>query len=466
MKMKRLVPAIVLFTAACSAGASARNSPVQHRIPGLITATLVFNAADANKGRHRDLRRARSRRREVSVCERGLGERGIRHARSAAARVERRAADAVAGGEMLAPAGAATAADARAGHRAGDDGRPAVSRAGEARPSAQGARARARGRLRSFVDSAGRENDRGARHEDGRVGRRRSRTTWPTSLRKTSSKYDAVFLASTTGAPFSTIPNERAPRPRRGVRRCWTSSAAARASRGSTRRRICYHARTRRASRRRRARGTRRSTAAQESSFANLAPGATLADTMIAQHQQRSANSTRRGAAKALADAWFDATRCEEDGPVGSGRFRVRRAARAESTGRLRPAGPRHADGLVAGLQSVDRRLLQVPLGRSAVDHREDRRSEEPADGDVPRQEFDIRDEIYTMGIKSFSRDNVHVLTSIDYGKMSAEDKALESNPRADHDYGLSWIHREGQGCVFYEAAWGTASASTRTSRS
>jgi type 1 glutamine amidotransferase len=67
-------------------------------------------------------------------------------------------------------------------------------------------------------------------------------------------------------------------------------------------------------------------------------------------------------------------------------------------------------------------------------------------------EEFDIRDEIYTMGIKSFSRDNVHVLTSIDYGKMSADDKALESNPRADHDYGLSWIHREGQGRVFYEA--------------
>jgi hypothetical protein len=44
------------------------------------------------------------------------------------------------------------------------------------------------------------------------------------------------------------------------------------------------------------------------------------------------------------------------------------------------------------------------------------------------------------------------VLTSIDYGKMSAEDKALESNPRADHDYGLSWIRREGQGRVFYEA--------------
>jgi type 1 glutamine amidotransferase len=65
---------------------------------------------------------------------------------------------------------------------------------------------------------------------------------------------------------------------------------------------------------------------------------------------------------------------------------------------------------------------------------------------------FVIHDEIYTMAAKSWSRDNVHVLTSIDYAKMSAADKALEEHPRPDHDYGLSWIRREGQGRVFYEA--------------
>ena len=68
-------------------------------------------------------------------------------------------------------------------------------------------------------------------------------------------------------------------------------------------------------------------------------------------------------------------------------------------------------------------------------------------------QEFVIHDETYTMSINSsWSRRNVHVLTSIDYAKMSAADKAEESNPRSDHDYGLSWIRREGQGRVFYEA--------------
>jgi hypothetical protein len=44
------------------------------------------------------------------------------------------------------------------------------------------------------------------------------------------------------------------------------------------------------------------------------------------------------------------------------------------------------------------------------------------------------------------------VLTSIDYDKMSAADKAKESNPRTDGDYALSYIHREGKGRVFYEA--------------
>ncbi len=66
-------------------------------------------------------------------------------------------------------------------------------------------------------------------------------------------------------------------------------------------------------------------------------------------------------------------------------------------------------------------------------------------------KEFEIHDETYTFAQISFSRRNVHVLTSIDYAKMSAEDKAKEENPRTDADYALSYIRREGQGRVFYE---------------
>ena len=68
------------------------------------------------------------------------------------------------------------------------------------------------------------------------------------------------------------------------------------------------------------------------------------------------------------------------------------------------------------------------------------------------RAGFELDDETYTFGIRSWSRENVHVLTSIDYTKMSEADKLKEDYPRADHDYGLSWIRREGKGRVFYTA--------------
>ena len=71
-----------------------------------------------------------------------------------------------------------------------------------------------------------------------------------------------------------------------------------------------------------------------------------------------------------------------------------------------------------------------------------------PFDG----QGYDIVDETYTFSRNTYSRANVRVLTSVDYARMSPEDKAKEQHPRADGDYALSWIRREGKGRVFYEA--------------
>jgi uncharacterized protein len=67
---------------------------------------------------------------------------------------------------------------------------------------------------------------------------------------------------------------------------------------------------------------------------------------------------------------------------------------------------------------------------------------------------FEIVDETYTFAQESFSRKRVHVLTSINYAKMSAEDKAKEpaATRRSDGDYALSYIQRVGNGRVFYEA--------------
>ena len=67
-------------------------------------------------------------------------------------------------------------------------------------------------------------------------------------------------------------------------------------------------------------------------------------------------------------------------------------------------------------------------------------------------QGYDIVDETYTFSRDTYSRANVRVMTSVDYAKMSPEDKAKEQHPRTDGDYALSWIRREGKGRVFYEA--------------
>ncbi len=67
---------------------------------------------------------------------------------------------------------------------------------------------------------------------------------------------------------------------------------------------------------------------------------------------------------------------------------------------------------------------------------------------------YEIVDETYTFAQDSFSRKRVHVLTSINYKRMSAEDKAKEpaATRRTDGDYALSYIQHVGNGRVFYEA--------------
>jgi uncharacterized protein len=75
-----------------------------------------------------------------------------------------------------------------------------------------------------------------------------------------------------------------------------------------------------------------------------------------------------------------------------------------------------------------------------------------PQSGARTAPNFSIVDEVYTFNQASWSRDNAHVLTSIDYDKMPAEVKAIEPNPqRTDHDFALSYIRKEGQGRVFVQ---------------
>jgi uncharacterized protein len=59
--------------------------------------------------------------------------------------------------------------------------------------------------------------------------------------------------------------------------------------------------------------------------------------------------------------------------------------------------------------------------------------------------EFVLRDEIYQM--KSFSRDKVRVLLSLDPTKLSLDNPRVH---RTDHDFAVAWAKMYGKGRVFY----------------
>jgi type 1 glutamine amidotransferase len=185
-------------------------------------------------------------------------------------------------------------------------------------------------------------------------------------------------------------------------------------------------------------------------------PGAALAAAMISQGDKNADQRISREELSALADAWFDKLDPEKTGRVSQQDFVARfaslmpapaRGAGAGGTPQVpggQPLWPEFnkINGGYFKFHWVDPQPITVKI--------DDPKS--PLTAMFHGQEFEIHDETYTFNEDSFSRTNVHVLTSIDYDKMSAEDKAKEQNPRADHDYGLSWIRREGNGRVFYEA--------------
>jgi type 1 glutamine amidotransferase len=152
-----------------------------------------------------------------------------------------------------------------------------------------------------------------------------------------------------------------------------------------------------------------------------------------------------------LADTWFDKLDTDKSGKLSQADFAARLATVVPPV-----QMPKQPDGastlqqwpefnkLIGGFFKFhwsDPQLITVKI--------DDPKS--PLTAMFHGDEFEIHDETYTFAQDSFSRTNVHVLTSIDYAKMSDADKAKEKTPRADQDYALSYIHREGKGRVFYE---------------
>ncbi len=166
-----------------------------------------------------------------------------------------------------------------------------------------------------------------------------------------------------------------------------------------------------------------------------------------------------------LAEVWFDRLDTDKGGRVARADFPQRYATlpvavpRAPATGgrglRQAPAtnlGPDREVGTWPEFNNMIGAIfkahwndgLSIPVKNEDPKH--------PINAAFKGQDYVIVDETYTFSRDTYSRSNVHVLTSIDHAKMSADEKAMEQNPRSDGDYPLSWIRREGKGRVFYEA--------------
>jgi type 1 glutamine amidotransferase len=190
--------------------------------------------------------------------------------------------------------------------------------------------------------------------------------------------------------------------------------------------------------------------------------GTVLAMQMVTAGDKNSDQKLSRDEMNALADSWFDKLDTDKTGKVSQADFTARfaslmpAAAPAANAGRAGGRGaPQGHDPEVGTWADFNKmiggffkfhwtypQLITVKI--------DDPKS--PLTAMFHGKEFEIHDETYTYSWDSYSRTNLHVLTSIDYDKMSDADKAKESWPRPDHDYGLSWIRREGKGRVFYEA--------------
>jgi len=185
-------------------------------------------------------------------------------------------------------------------------------------------------------------------------------------------------------------------------------------------------------------------------------PGAALVAPIMAQGDTNADQRISRAELATLTDAWFDKLDPEKTGRVSQADFGARFASlNPPPAGRAAGAAPQPQTGgqplwpewntLIGGYFKYhwnDPQLITVKI--------DDPKS--PLTKMFNGKSFDINDETYTFNQESFSRTNVRVLTSVDYDKMSAADKAQEPNPRSDHDYALSWIKAEGKGRLFYEA--------------
>ena len=195
-------------------------------------------------------------------------------------------------------------------------------------------------------------------------------------------------------------------------------------------------------------------------------PSTPIAAALIAQGDRDADQGLSANELRAVIDAWFDQLDAANAGRVGSAefveRFSVIVSAGGRGDGRGGRGGGRSSEvagrgGAPSGGTWPEFNRMIGGIFKNHPWQRAPIKIDDPASpltAMFKSQEFEFQDETYTFFMDSWSRTNVHVLMSIDYAKMSDEDKAREANAsaRTDGDYGLSWIRREGKGRVFYLA--------------
>jgi type 1 glutamine amidotransferase len=181
-------------------------------------------------------------------------------------------------------------------------------------------------------------------------------------------------------------------------------------------------------------------------------PGATLAQQIVAQGDKNADRKVTKAEIDGVADAWYSKLDAANAGKVGQQEFAAGFASVVPPPA-APPAPPQQVgtwpefNKMIGGFFKWhwnDPQHIFVKI--------DDPKS--PLNAPFDAKPFEINDETYTLAQDSFSRENCHVLTSVDYAKMTPEDKAKEpaATKRTDGDYALSWIRREGNGRVFYEA--------------
>jgi type 1 glutamine amidotransferase len=185
---------------------------------------------------------------------------------------------------------------------------------------------------------------------------------------------------------------------------------------------------------------------------ARTGPAAALVQQIVTQGDSNRDQKLNKAEIDTVADAWFDKMDTAKTGRLGQQEFATGLAALLPA-----PSGP-PAPAQQVGTWPEFNKMI----GGFFKFHWNDPQHifvkiddpKSPLNAPFDYKPFEINDETYTFAQDSFSRDNCHVLTSVDYSKMSDEDKAKEpaATKRTDGDYALSWIRREGNGRVFYEA--------------